>query len=397
MSKEKVLIVGGGFAGTKTALELCEDERFEVTLLSDKEHLIYFPTLYHVATGGARANASIALKTIFEGKNVKLVTAKAKSLNRDTKILSTEDNKHFGYDSLILALGQVTNYFNIPGLAELSFGVKSISDVEKLKIHLHNQLTSDHKPDLNYVIVGAGATGTELAGSLQSYLLRIMEWHGIEKRPIHIDLVDSSPRVLPKIPKTASRRITKELKRLGIRIYLNKRVEGEDATELEVNNKPILSHTVIWTAGSANNPFYGENNFSFSANHKIATDVYLQAEEDIYVLGDNANTPYSGMAQTAIYDAKFIASNLKRKAANKKFKSYKPKAPITVIPVREGWAGIFWGNLHIYGWLAWFLRQAADIRAFHDFEPWSKALPQWFSYSSTEPVACTYCEKHKIN
>ncbi|MGH7234140.1 MAG: NAD(P)/FAD-dependent oxidoreductase, partial [Candidatus Saccharimonadales bacterium] len=297
------------------------------------------------------------------------------------------------YDSLVLCLGQVTNYFGIPGLSELSYGVKSIKEVEEFKAHLHAQLLSDHKPDLNYIIVGAGPTGVELAGALQSYLWRITYLHGIERRPIHIDIVEAAPRVLPRLPKDMSRAVKRQLRRQGIRVFLNKSVEGENANALMVSGKPIQSHTVIWTAGTANNPFFADNGFTITPNHKVATDIYLQAEPDIYVLGDNANTPYSGMAQTAIVDAIFVSENLKRKARGKKNKSYVAKAPITVIPVREGWAGIAWGNARIYGWFGWLLRQAADARAFHNFEPWSKALPQWFSYSSTDPEQCAICNK----
>lgn len=395
MAKEKVLIIGGGFAGTKTALELADDERFDVTLLSNNDYFTYYPSLYHVATGGSRANAAIPLGKLFENKNVKLVKAQAQTLERKTKIVTCLDGGRHSYDTLILALGQITNYFNIPGLRELSYGVKSISEVERLKTHLHSQLVNDLKPDLNYVIIGAGATGTELSGALQSYLMRVTYWHGLEKRPIHIDLIEAAPKILPKVPSDMSRAIARQLKRQGIRIYLNRKVEGETANELYVNGKPIQSHTVIWTAGTVINPFFSENNFALSANHKVATDIYLEAEQDIFVLGDNANTPYSGMAQTAIYDAKFVANNLKRRASHKKLKSYRAKAPITVIPAREGWAAIAWGRLHLYGMIGWLLRQAADARAFHDFEPWDKALKQWFTYSESEAVDCPICAKHQ--
>ena len=394
MTKEKVLIVGGGFAGIKTALELSKSDHFIVTLLTDNDHFTYYPTLYHVATGGSRINASIPLKAIFENSNVEIRIGKATKLDRKTKTITTDDAKSYDYNTLVLALGQVTNYFNIPGLAELSYSVKSIDEVERLKAHLHSQLISDHKPDLNYIIVGAGPTGVELAGALQSYLKRVMYWHALENRIIHIDLVEAAKRILPKMPPDMSRRIKRQLKLQGIKFYLGQAVEGEDANSILVNNKLIQSHTVIWTAGTANNPFFAANNFFLSANHKVATDVYLQAEPDIFVLGDNANTPYSGMAQTAIYDAKFLTNNLKRRARGRKLKSYYPKQPITVIPASEGWAGISWGRLRIYGWLGWLLRQAADARAFKDFEPWRKSLPQWFSYSSSESVLCPICAKH---
>lgn len=390
MAKEKVLIVGGGFAGVKAALVLAKDDRFDITLLSNDTNFRYYPTLYHVATGGKRANASIPLRSFFEQHNITIEQGEALSLNRQTKTIITKDEQSFSYDTLVLALGVVTNYFHISGLEELSYGVKSIEDVENLKNHLHHQLTSDHKPDLNYVIVGAGPTGIELAGALPDYLKSLMKLHGIERRAIHIDLVEAAPRLLPRLPKDTSRAIKQRLQKKGIKIYLGQVVQGETANELTVSGKQIQSHTVIWTAGTANNPFFSNNGFVMSANHKVSTDIFLQAEENIFVLGDNANTPFSGMAQTAVADGKFLATNLIRRKNNKFMKSYVAKQPITVIPVGENWAAVVKGQIRIYGWLGWILRQAADALAFHDYEPWAQAGRQWLTYYGKEET-CRVC------
>ena len=393
MAKEKVLVVGGGFAGVKAALDLSGDDRFEVTLLTSHDNFRYYPTLYHVATGGSRANASIPLKSIFAGSKVELKHGTAHTIDRKAKTVTTKDGETYAYDTLILALGVVTNYFNIPGLKELSFGVKSIDEVERLKAHLHDQLMSEHKPDLNYVIVGAGPTGIELAGALPDYLKKLMELHGIEHRSIHIDLIEAAPRLLPRLPKDAANKIGNRLKRKGVKLYLGKVVQGETANELTVSGKPIQSHTVIWTAGTANNPFFSENNFVMTGNHKVATDVFLQAEPDIFVLGDNANTPFSGLAQTAVFDGRYVADNLKRKLNGKQMKSYGIRQPITVIPVGEGWAAVIRGQIRVYGWLGWLLRQAADAWAFHDYEPWIQAGRQWLTYYGSEETCQNCLEK----
>ncbi len=89
-------------------------------------------------------------------------------------------------------------------------------------------------------------------------------------------------------------------------------VQGETADNLIINGKPLRTHTVIWTAGVANNPFYAANGFKLDSRGKVIVDQYLQAEPDVFVLGDNNNTQYSGMAQTALIDADSIASNLVR-------------------------------------------------------------------------------------
>ncbi|HVX58483.1 MAG TPA: NAD(P)/FAD-dependent oxidoreductase [Candidatus Saccharimonadales bacterium] len=390
MAKERVLIVGGGFAGVKTALELCKDHRFDVTLLSDDTDLRYYPTLYHTATGGKRANSSIPLETLFEGKPITLAQGTATKLIRKDKTVTTNKGRAFEYDTLILALGVVTNYFGIPGLAEYSYSIKTQAEAARFKKHLHEQLEDEHRPDLHYVIVGAGPTGIELAGALPSYLKHVMKKHGIKHRAIHIDLIEAAPRLLPRLPKDTSRAVRKRLKKLGVRLYLKSMVQGETADGLTVSGKPIRSHTVVWTAGVTNHPFFKDNGFVLTGRGKVATDIYLQAEPDIYVLGDNANTPYSGMAQTALWDGKFIARNLKRKASGWRLRSYQAKPPITVLPCGPRWAAVVWGHVRLYGWIGWFLREAADMKGFRDLESWKRATKQWYT-EFTRDDGCDVC------
>lgn len=390
MAKEKILIVGGGFAGVKAALELADDRRFDVTLLSDRPDFRYYPTLYHTATGGKRAGGSMSLRQLFHGKAVNLVQGSAAGLDRRAKQLQTADGQALAYDTLIIALGVVTNYFGIQGLADYAFGIKSPEEAERFKAHLHQQLIAEHRPDANYVIIGAGPTGIELAGVLPAYLKRIMRAHGVTHRSVHVDLIEAMPRLLPRLPRDTSRAVRRRLQKLGVRLYVGQAVQGETADELLVNGKPIRSHTVVWTAGVTNHPFFKDNNFVLTQRGKVAVDVYLQAEDNIFVLGDNANTPYAGMAQTAILDGDFVAHNLKRRASGKEMKSYLAIKPITVIPAGDGWAAVIWGKLRIYGWLGWALRSAADLKGFHDYEPWQQAAMQWLGEFSGEET-CPVC------
>jgi NADH dehydrogenase len=388
--KEKVLVVGGGFGGVKAALELVDDERFEVTLLSDDSDLRYYPALYHTATGGHRANSSIPLRAIFEGKPINIVRGTATALDRKAKTLSTAEGQTYEFDTLIIGLGVVTNYFGIPGLKEYSYSIKTQSEVERFKNHLHQQMTDERRPDLHYVIVGAGPTGIELAGALPAYLKEIMHNHGVKDRKVHIDLIEAMPRLLPRLPKKSSRMVRRRLKKLGIRLYLGKAVQGQTADELTVSGKPIRSHTVVWTAGVTNHPFFSENKFAVTNRGKVSVDVYLQAEDNIFVIGDNANTPYSGLAQTALSDGSFVAKNLRRRARGKRFRSYVAKLPITVIPAGPRWSLVLWGEITFGGWRGWLLREAADLVGFHDLEPWPKAAKQFMTEFESQDN-CAVC------
>lgn len=376
--KQRIVVVGGGFGGIKTALELSNhSDKFEVTLVSDRIDFWYFPTLYHTATGGTRAQSSIPIEHLLKNKQVKFVEGKAQMVDRTAKTITLANKTVVTYDKLVLALGVVTNYFGIPGLEEFSYGIKSIDEAEKLKRHLHKQIVDEGKPDLNYVIVGGGPTGIELAGSLGKYVQYIAKQHGIGERTIHVDLVEGNKHLMPRMPKSVGKAIERRLRSLGVRLYLGKAVQGETADELTVGGKPIRSHTVVWTAGQANNPFFNENGFAISPRKKVVVDEFLRAEKDIFVIGDNAETEYSGMAQTAVYDAEFVAHNFVKEAEHEPKLAYRPKKPIYVTPAGPQWAAVEWGNVHLYGKLGWFLREAGDFVAFTDIEPLPGAALQW--------------------
>jgi NADH dehydrogenase len=393
-AKPRVLVVGGGFGGVKAALELSKQATFAVTLLSDRPNFHYYPTLYHTATGGAVRQSRIPLEELFAGRDVTLAQGAAHSLDRHKKVVKTSDGQEYPYDVLILALGVVTNYFGIQGLQEFSYSIKSPEEAQRFKNHLHDQLLANHKPDTNYVIVGGGPTGVELAGAMPGYMREIMAAHGIKRRAVHIDLVEAAPKLVPRMPVRMSRLIAKRLRKLGVKIYLKSAVQGASADSLMVDGKPILSHTIVWTAGVTNNPFYKENGFTLNERGKVTVNEYLEAEDDVYVIGDNPDTTYSGVAQTALYDALFVTHNLHRRVQGKLMQRYTPKRPVYVLPVGPRWAAVQWGNIQLYGLIGWLLRNAADLIGFKDLEPWWKAAEQWTSEFETEET-CTDCVKHR--
>lgn len=390
--KKRVLVVGGGFGGIKTALELCRNKQLEVTLLSDREYFRYYPMLYRTATGGKITASRIPLSEIFAGKNVRIAKATAKTLDRQNRQLLTEDGQKFPYDELVVAMGVVTNYFGIKGLEEYAYGIKSVEEARRLRNHLHKLMLDDGKPDVNYIVVGGGPTGVELAGALPGYLRHIMDKHKISKTSLHIDLVEAAPKLMPRMPDAYSKAITKHLQKLGVTLYLGQTVEAETADQLVVSGHSIDSHTVVWTAGVTNHPFLKANDFKLNEHGKALVDDFLRAEPNIYVIGDNADTPYSGMAQTALFDARFVAGNFSRQLKNKSPVAYKPKKPIYVTPVGPHWAAVQWGGLTLHGRVGWLLRAAADFMGYKDYEPWWKAGKHWLAEEEDGDETCPDCQ-----
>ncbi len=390
--RKKVLILGGGFGGVKTALLLSNNPNFEVSLLSDATDFSFHPVLYKAATGGREDASSIPLNEIFAGKNIVLIRGSAKTLDRNKKTVTTSSGKTYHYDDLVIALGAITNFFGIKGLDQYAYGIKPLNEAKKLRQHLHKLILDEQKPDLNYVVIGGGPTGVELAGALPGYLRHIMQSHGIKSKALQIDLVEAESRLMPRMPRPYSAAVARRLRRLGVRLYLGQKVEAETAQELMIGGRDIKSHTVVWTAGVTNHPFFKTNNFKLTDHGKVSLDDYLIAEDNIYVIGDNADTPYSGMAQTALYDAVFVADNLNRLSIDRLPKIYRPKRPIYITPVGPYWAAVSWGGIHIYGWLGWVLRAAANLIAYHDLEPWWKASKHWQASFRSENN-CPICKQ----
>lgn len=390
MSKQHIVIVGGGFGGIKAALILAESERFKVTLISDHDDFRYYPSLYRTATGGRRFISSVALKEIFKDKGVEIIINTVLKLDRNKKTIHLKRDGNIPYDILILALGVQTNYFGIKGLKEFSYGIKSVEDAEELKHHLHQQIIDNNRLDLNYVVIGGGPTGVELSGVLPTYLKTIAKKHGLRRPAVRVSLVEAAPRLLPRMPKDISRSVAKHLRKLKVKLYLDTLVLSESAETLTLDDKKLSSKTVIWTAGVTNHPFFAENGFQLNKNGKVRVDQYLLAEKDIYVIGDNADTPYSGMAQTALGDGRYVAQNLISSANKTDPEPYEAKKPVYVLPAGPNWAAVLWGKARFYGRVGYSLRRAADWIGYHDFEPWHLATKRWMAEDDQEEQ-CMVC------
>lgn len=379
-NKRNVTIVGAGFGGVKAALELAKDESNQITLISDRNYFQYYPALFSTATGHSYRESWVPLKDMFtEHSNVEIVTDTIMHIDTVAKTLT--GSATYAYSTAILALGSVTTYFGIEGLDTFAYGIKSQSEIKRLQDHLWKEMSDGSDDEKHYVIIGAGPTGVELAGALGDYVLRLRKHFGIRKKRVTINLVEAAPRVLPRLSESSSSRAHTRLKKLGVHVELNRKVEKQTADSLVVNGKPLMTQTVIWTSGVANAPFYAANKESFNLNErgKVMVDEYMQAAKDVYVIGDNANTPYAGLAQTALHDAIFVSKHLQGSD-----KPYNVVLPACVIPIGDKWALFEWRKIKFGGLPGALLRSAADMIGYHDVLPISWAIKAWRAQSKKE-------------
>ncbi len=374
MAKHRnVTIVGGGFGGVKTALELARDKARQITLISDQSYFQYYPALFSTATGKSYRQSWVPLTEIFNNHpNVTLVNDLITQIDTEHKTVIGKST--YTYEVAIMALGSVTSYFGIEGLDTFSYGIKSQAEIKRLQDHLWHEMSDGTDDEKHYVIIGAGPTGVELAGALGDYVLQLRKHFGIRKKRVTINLIEAAPRVLPRLSVESSKRAERKLKSLGVHVELNRKVEKQTAESLMVNGKPLTTQTVIWTSGVANAPFYAANTSVFKLNErgKVIVDEYMMAAKDVYVIGDNANTPYAGLAQTALHDALFVSKHI-----NGSTKSYKAVLPPCVIPIGDKWAVFEWKWLKFGGLPGAMLRSAADIIGYRDVLPLGYAFKAW--------------------
>ncbi len=384
---KRILIVGGGFAGIKTALELSKKNLHDttITLVSDKPHFEYHALLYRVLTGRSPLEVCIPLADIFKDKKVDIVQDFIVDADLKNKTLRGSSNSTYHYDILVLALGSEPSFFNTPGLKEMSYSINTIESTLKLKRHLHEiflQCQRDNSEDKNcsahIIIVGGGPTGVESAGELALYARQLANRHGVDPSFVTIDLIQSGNRLMPMLDAESSEAIRKRLYSLGVNIFLNRRLMKEELETVYLKDMEMKTKTLIWCAGVSPNTLYKTiKDLTLDEKGRVIVDEHLLAQgvESVYIAGDGAATEYTGMAQTALIDGAYIANDIIHLLNGKLERPlYTPKTPSYLIPVGEGWAvGKVNGRTSI-GYAGWLQRKWFDLKFFLSILPLSKAL-----------------------
>jgi NADH dehydrogenase len=396
---KQIVIIGGGFAGIRTARQLKKQKDVFVTIVNDGIDFRYCPALYRAATGSKLGTARLPLEwMLLDNSNTDLIINRAVSINAEKKQVILEDKTTLEYDYLVCALGSETTYFNIEGVHENSYGIKSADEVIKFRKHLHDKIKSNATADENYVVVGAGPTGVELAAALGSYLNRIAKSHKAKNHKIKIWLVEAGPRVLPQMSERASRIVHKHLEKKGVRILVDTKVEAESVQMLKTSGINIKSHSVIWTAGYVNNKFYKENSniFDFAKNGKVKVDKHLTVFNSIYVAGDNAATQFSGTALTAIRHGNFVAEDIIARINRTKRPTKYESKPVVVIPAGKNWAIMQYGKFVFHGRIVSMIRSFADYVGYSDVLGMGRALTIWSNSDNTDD-RCPVCKTRKVD
>lgn len=345
------VIIGGGFAGIKTALELSRYQAGKITLISERPYFLHHASLYSTATGHDPRESMIPLDEIFAvHPEVTVVHDTLKSLDPERN-LAVCQSKDYHYDNLVMALGFEVDYGGIKHAADHTYSVRNMEQITRFHDHLHDTLARDHHVDRNYVIVGGGLTGVELAGVLKHYIEQLATLYVAKKANVRITLVESAPRLLPGASLQASHQVERRLNSLGVSVVKNCTVQALDSEQITLGKKKIPTETVIWTTGVRNNTFYAKHPqyFDVSASGHVQVNPYLEAYRNIYVLGDNVAIRGAGQVKGAYDMAVFLADHLVRKATKIFYPPYRAKRSLLSIPVGDDWAYVEYMGVYVAG------------------------------------------------
>lgn len=406
MHIQNVVIVGGGFGGIRCALRCAKllPASVRITLIADKPYMQYYAAFYRALAGGDPMEACVPLSDIFGGSRVEVVRDAMTAVDTTKNVVRGASGAQYRFDRLVLAIGAEPSTFGIPGVAEHAYTLRSLEQTLRLKRHLHDVMTEaaslpekERSAHANIVVIGGGATGVEVAGELAVYARTVAKTHGIAPSAVTIDLVEAMPRVLPLLEERVSRKVEKRLQQLGVHLFLNRGVEAEDTDSLKLRDVTFRSKTVIWTAGVKANSLYAAiPGVETDKRGRVVVDEHLRANgmNQIFVIGDGASTPLSGMAQTALQDADHAADCMAREVRDVTLQSYAPSKPAYAIPAGPSWAAVVYGPVRAFGRLGWWLRRAADLKVYMLYLSPLKALSA-FRAGRRSIEACACCTMQK--
>jgi NADH:quinone reductase (non-electrogenic) len=382
--RHRVVILGGGFGGLNAAQKL-KRAPVDVTLIDRRNFHLFQPLLYQVATGSLSPGeiAAPLRGVLSRQKNTQVLLGEAADIEPDAKRVILRDGAAFPYDSLIVSTGSQTSYYGNDDWREWAPSLKSVEEATAIRhkilyaFECAERSTSEEEARawLTFVIVGAGATGMELAGALAEIANETLknDFRRINPREARIILMEGGPRVLNAFPEELSAKGEKLVSRLGVEVTKDVMVTCIDAEGVTYKagdeSKRLPAKTVLWAGGVTTNAFgrkLGERTHAEtdrSGRIKVNPDLTVPGYPDIFIVGDLAfsqgvdGKPLPGVAQVAIQGGAYAAKTIRARLAGKK--DIKPfhyfnKGDMAVIGRAAAVANIFGFHLAgLFAWLTW--------------------------------------------
>jgi NADH:ubiquinone reductase (H+-translocating) len=398
--RKRVVIVGGGFAGLAAARALRHSDA-DVLLIDRRNHHIFQPLLYQVATAVLSPAEIAAPIRQLEAKQRNITVLMAEVTGVDIASHTIEASapgvgvRTIPFDYLVVATGMRPSYFGHDEFAPHAPGLKTLNDAETIRAKILGAFelaaTTDDEGERNrqmtFVLVGAGPTGVELAASLAQMAKVTLRsnFHRIDPAKSTIILLDAGKRVLPTYAESISRRVTRHLEKLGVKVLTEVKVENVDEKGVTAGNIKIPSGTVLWTAGVAASPIAKMLGGKTDRAGRALVDPFLRVAgtPGVFVVGDTASVmqgehPVPGVAQAAIqqgrYVGRLIAKELKGREVKRPFR-YFDKGNMAV--VGKNYAVLERGWIRTSGFFTWLVWVGVHVLSLPQLQNRLRVQHQW--------------------
>jgi NADH dehydrogenase len=339
-------------------------------------HHLFTPLLYQVATAGLSAPAIAApiRHILARQRNVTVLMGEAQAIDPAQRRVLLEDGTEVGYDYLVLATGSMHSYFGNDAWAPYAPGLKTLEDALEIRARIllafeRAERETDpvkRAPWLTFVVIGAGATGVELAGTLAEISRHTLrgEFRRFDPRNARVVLVEGSDRVLPPYPPDLSEKALEQLERLGVTVWLGKLVTGVDAEGVSMGSERLAAKAVIWAAGVASSPLGRSLGAPLdrAGRVQVEADLSVPGHPEILVAGDLAAVArVPGIAPAAKQMGRHAGLNVLNSIRGRERKPFRYRDYGQLATIGRKAAVAVIGKLKLSGFIAWFVWLVAHI------------------------------------
>jgi NADH dehydrogenase len=388
------VIVGAGFGGLNAA-EALAGAPVRITMIDRKNHHTFQPLLYQVATAGLSPGEIAApIRSILSRhKNVEVLMAEVTGFDLERRVVQTavqnedqDEDQDVPYDSLIVAAGASHAYFGHDEWQALAPGLKTIEDALEIRRRVllafelaeRRASAGESSEPLNFVVVGGGPTGVELAGTLAEICRHALadDFRAIDPRRSRIHLIEGGPHVLPAYSEDLSRSALEQLQHLGVEVFTSTMVTGSEPGVIDMGQTKMEAAVILWAAGVAASPLGKKLGVPVDRAGRVLVepDLSLAGHPEVFVIGDLAalndasGKLLPGVAQVAIQEGRFVAKRIRREIESgappfsrsvrvggdfdpRPAFCYHDKGSLATIGRAAAVAQI--GKIHISGFIAW--------------------------------------------
>ena len=402
MINKKVVIVGGGFAGLNVAKNL-KKAPLDLLLIDKTNHHLFQPLLYEVASAAlSPGEIAIPIREILRKQdNATVMMGEIAQIDKKNHLVVLGNGEKVDYDYLVLAIGARHSYFGNDEWEKFAPGLKTIKDAltirEEILMSFEKAERLDNKAEtekyLNFVIIGGGPTGVEMAGAISEIAQKTMfkNFRRIQPEESKIFLIEAAPRILQTFPEKLSEQAKKGLEKLGVTVITGKRVTNITEEGVQVEETFYPCKNIIWAAGNQASPLLKTLDVPLDRQGRVIVepDLSIPGSPEIFVIGDAASVtgkdgkPLPGVAPVAIQEGRYVASLLKQSLSKGERPPFVYFDKGSLATIGKGKAIAWVGNIQLYGVLAWLMWCFVHIAYLIGFRNRISVMFEWFIFYLT--------------